>query len=57
LEGLLAGKRNCDMAAELKLSVRAIEVRRSKVMDVMRAGSLAELVRLAVLADGEVRDR
>ena len=57
LEGLLAGKRNRQIAAELELSVRAIEVRRAKVMDVMRAGSLAELIRLAVLADGEGRDR
>ena len=57
LDGLVAGKRNREIAAELKLSVRAIEVRRSKVMDVMRAGSLAELIRLAVLADGEGRSR
>jgi FixJ family two-component response regulator len=57
LDLLLAGKCNREMAAELDLSVRAVEVRRGKVMDVMRANSLAELVRLAVLADGEDRDK
>jgi FixJ family two-component response regulator len=53
LDLLLAGKCNREAAAELKLSVRAIEERRAKVMQIMRAESLAELVRLAVLAESE----
>ena len=38
-------------AAELKLSVRTIEVRRAKVMKKMKAESLAELIRLTLAAD------
>ena len=52
LDLLLAGYGNREIAAELDLSVRAIEVRRAKVMEVMRARSLAELVRLAILGEG-----
>ena len=53
LARLLAGKSNRQIAAELKLSVRSIEVRRAKIMETMRAGSLAQLVRLAILAESE----
>jgi FixJ family two-component response regulator len=52
LDLLLAGYGNREIAAELELSVRAIEVRRAKVMEVMRARSLAELVRLAMVGEG-----
>ncbi len=52
LDLLLAGYGNREIAAELDLSVRAIEVRRAKVMEVMCARSLAELVRLAILGEG-----
>ncbi len=51
LDRLLEGKCNREIAAELALSVRAIEVRRAKVMKIMRAKSLAELVRLAMAAE------
>ena len=51
LDLLLEGKSNREIAAELELSVRAIEVRRAKVMAVMRAGSLAALVRLGMVAE------
>jgi FixJ family two-component response regulator len=52
LELIVAGRSNCEMAEELDLSVRAVEERRGKVMRTMRARSLAELVRLALTADG-----
>jgi two-component system response regulator FixJ len=52
LDLLLEGKSNREIAAELELSVRAIEVRRAKVMATMRARSLPALVRLAIVAEG-----
>ena len=39
------------MAAELGVSVRTIEVRRSKLMKKMKAESLAELIRMTILAE------
>lgn len=51
LKMLLKGKSNKAIAAELELSVRTIEVRRAKVMRKMKAESLAELVRLALVAE------
>lgn len=50
LRRLVEGKSNREMAAELELSVRTIEVRRAKVMQKMHADSLAELIRLALSA-------
>jgi FixJ family two-component response regulator len=52
LDLIVAGRSNCQMAEELDLSVRAVEERRGKVMRTMRARSLAELVRLALTAEG-----
>jgi FixJ family two-component response regulator len=48
---LVDGKSNKIIASELGLSVRTIEVRRAKVMKKMRADSLAELIRLTLIAD------
>jgi FixJ family two-component response regulator len=48
---LIDGCTNKAMAADLNLSVRTIEVRRSKLMKKMKARSLAELIRLTLLAD------
>ena len=47
---LVAGESNKSIAAELKVSVRAIEVRRAKVMKKTRAESLAELIRMTLAA-------
>jgi two-component system, LuxR family, response regulator FixJ len=52
LELLLKGKSNREIALELGMSVRSIEVRRAKVMQIMKARSLAALVRQALLAHG-----
>ena len=48
LDRLLDGKANKDIATELDVSVRTVEVRRAKIMDKMQADSLAELVRYAL---------
>ena len=47
------GHSNKAIAEELDLSVRTIEVRRSKLMKKMKAGSLAELVRLTLAANSD----
>ena len=47
---VLQGKSNRAMAERLGLSVRAVEVRRAKLMRKMRARSAAELARLTLLA-------
>jgi two-component system, LuxR family, response regulator FixJ len=48
---LINGTPNRTIASELNLSVRTIEVRRAKIMDKMKADSLAELIRLTLSAD------
>jgi FixJ family two-component response regulator len=52
LDLLVKGKSNREIAGELNLSERAIEDRRAKLMQAMKARSLAALVRQALLADG-----
>jgi two-component system, LuxR family, response regulator FixJ len=51
LAHLIDGKSNKTIAAELNLSVRTIEVRRAKLMSKMKAESLAELIRLTLMAN------
>jgi two-component system response regulator FixJ len=50
LEGLVAGKANKVIAYDLGISPRTVEIYRANVMTKMQAGSLSELVRLALLA-------
>jgi FixJ family two-component response regulator len=52
LDLLLQGKSNREIADELELSVRSIEVRRAKVMRMMKARTLAALVRQTLLVHG-----
>jgi len=49
LEKLLEGKSNKTIAADLNVSVRTVEVRRAKLMQKMKANSLAELIQMATL--------
>jgi two-component system, LuxR family, response regulator FixJ len=50
LEGLVAGKANKVIAFDLGISPRTVEIYRAHVMTKMDAGSLSELVRMALLA-------
>lgn len=50
LEGLVAGKPNKIIAHDLGISARTVEVYRANVMTKMRADSLSELVRMAILS-------
>jgi len=50
LNGLVAGKPNKVIAFDLGISPRTVEIYRAHVMTKMRAGSLSELVRMALLA-------
>src|ERR1700726_1491963 len=55
MEGLIAGFSNKLIAKEYDISPRTIEVYRANVMTKMQAGSLSELVRLAMRA-GALKD-
>jgi two-component system response regulator FixJ len=55
MDGLVAGLSNKAIAREYDISPRTIEVYRANVMTKMQAGSLSELVRLAMQA-GALRD-
>jgi two-component system, LuxR family, response regulator FixJ len=50
LEGLVAGKPNKIIAFDHDISPRTVEVYRANVMSKMRASSLSELVRMALIA-------
>jgi len=50
LDGLIAGKPNKIIAFDLEISPRTVEIYRANVMTKMQAGSLSELVRLALRA-------
>jgi two-component system, LuxR family, response regulator FixJ len=50
LEGLVAGLPNKTIAYDLAISPRTVEVYRANVMTKMKAGSLPELVRMALIA-------
>lgn len=49
LEGLVAGRPNKVIAFELGISVRTVEVHRSRMMERLGVHQFAEAVRLAVL--------
>jgi len=50
LAGLVAGKPNKTIAYDLGISPRTVEIYRANVMTKMKAGSLSELVRMAMVA-------
>jgi len=55
LEGLVAGHSNKTIAYDLGISPRTVEIYRANVMEKMQAGSLSDLVRMALL--GGLLDR
>jgi two-component system response regulator FixJ len=52
LNGLVAGQSNKTVALALGISPRTVEVYRANLMTKMKAESLSELVRMALLAEG-----
>jgi two-component system, LuxR family, response regulator FixJ len=52
LDGLIAGHPNKTIAFDLRISPRTVEVYRANLMTKMRASSLSDLVRTALLAGG-----
>jgi two-component system response regulator FixJ len=56
LEGLIAGHPNKTIAYDLGISPRTVEVYRANLMGKMEAGSLSELIRMAILANVSRRD-
>jgi two-component system response regulator FixJ len=51
LEGLIAGHPNKTIAYDLGISPRTVEVYRANLMAKMEAGSLSELIRMAIVAN------
>ena len=49
LDGLVAGKANKLIAFDLGISPRTVEIYRANVMTKMQAGSLSDLVRMALI--------
>jgi len=49
LGGLVAGRANKQIAFELGISPRTVEIYRAHLMDKMQAGSLSDLVRMALI--------
>ncbi len=49
LGGLVAGRANKQIAYDLGISPRTVEIYRANLMDKMRAGSLSDLVRMALI--------
>jgi two-component system response regulator FixJ len=50
LDGLVAGNPNKRIAYDLGISPRTVEIYRANLMTKMKAGSLSELVRMAIVA-------
>jgi two-component system response regulator FixJ len=50
LGGLVAGRANKQIAYELGISPRTVEIYRANLMSKMKAGSLSDLVRMALIA-------
>lgn len=53
MEMVTDGRSNKEIAAELGVSAKTVEAHRARVMDKMQADSLAELVRMALIASGQ----
>jgi two-component system, LuxR family, response regulator FixJ len=52
--GLVAGKRNKQIAEDLFISSRTVELHRSSIMVKLDANSLSDIVRIALLVDDEI---
>ncbi len=56
MDQVVTGKANKVIAADLGVSQRTVEIHRARVMEKMGAGSLAQLVRMVMLAEPEVTE-
>lgn len=56
LGGLVAGRANKQIAFDLGISPRTVEIYRANLMDKMQAGSLSDLVRMALIVEIAGRD-
>jgi two-component system, LuxR family, response regulator FixJ len=56
LDGLVAGRANKQIAFDLGISARTVEIYRANLMNKMEARSLSDLVRMALIADIVGRD-
>lgn len=56
MDGLVAGKRNKQIGEELFISFRTVELHRASIMEKFDANSLSDIVRIAILADGDNRE-
>ncbi len=57
LHGLLAGQSNKVIAADLGLSIKTVEAYRARLMEKLGTGSLADLIRLALLGQDDASRR
>ena len=55
MEGLVDGKRNKQIAEELFISSRTVELHRSSIMEKLEANSLSDVVRIALLVGNELQ--
>lgn len=53
MEGLVSGKRNKQIAEDLFISFRTVELHRSSIMEKLEANSLSDVVRIALSAEDE----
>jgi len=51
MDGLVAGKRNKQIAESLFISFRTVELHRASIMEKLNANSLSDIVRIALLAE------
>ena len=52
MDGLVAGKRNKQIAEDLFISFRTVELHRAKIMEKLEANSLSDVVRIFLLSEG-----
>jgi two-component system response regulator FixJ len=55
MQGIVAGLRNKEIARELAISFRTVELHRAKVMEKLDARSPSDVVRIAMLSEEDVR--
>ena len=51
---VVLGKANKVIASDLGVSQRTVEIHRSRVMEKMQAASLAQLVRMVLVAEADI---